>query len=93
MVSGLDNSLPIRKDARHMPASSVFPPTRRGRPWIAAKVEELKATPGEARIVKTVTSFSQASPIVARLKQLGAAATSRRNDDGLVDVWACWEGE
>lgn len=67
------------------------PPSRRGRPWIPGAVEKLKATPGEWKIVKTVHDFGQASPIVTALKSRGADATSRRRDDGLVDVWGAWE--
>lgn len=66
------------------------PPSRSGNPWMEAKVDELKAKPGNYEVVRTYSSFSAASVTVARLKALGADATSRKREDGKVDVWAGW---
>jgi len=49
-------------------------------------VAELKADPGEWRVVRTFPNHKAASPLRTRLKALGAEAVARNGRSG-VDVW------
>ena len=73
---------------------TTIPPARSHNSWVAETVDELRAHPGEARVIQTypLEHRKRSAWLQQRVKALGAVCETRA-EGSIVKVYAYWPRE